>query len=485
MAKKPAKKPAPKSPAKSRAKPARRASPKPVAKSAAKPAAKPAAAAAPPGGSPQPALSLGKSLPEDERGVRFFDNYRIWRIFHDDGGKTVFTKDKLVELFYEDAKERKQYFVTEIAAASTPQEKAELRQKRKKEKFARQQHVTRAVNALQQVEVPIYDLDHRGRLISWENRPQKQEDTQFTEREWRYNPNQPWALKLHKLLDTYGIQGYELVGIMACRSLLTDLNGLPQLEGARTLVDTMMGLLPPEIRDEAIDLARSWRYSLSDTSKYATPAKKDALRRWYDATIQRQQVEIVHQSPGKEPRVRRLAALGTTFDREENAVYLLGSEEDADNPGKWKWPVQWKFDRVSDVKVLSFRNPPLAAIWNHPRVRRAAGPGPERLDVSSLYSDSVGSFFRYGQPTIRLELLVHAPHWIAWCIEKPFHPKQRITHETDDAGRPQLRIVVDRCDEEEILSRVLRLRDDFTVVSPPSLIKKLKATAASIAGRHA
>ena len=110
--------------------------------------------------------------------------------------------------------------------------------------------------------------------------------------------------------------------------------------------------------------------------------------------------------------------------------------------------------------------------------------GPERLDISHLYSDSVGSFFRYGEPTIQLEVIVHAPNWIAWCTEKPFHPKQRVSHEKDGQGKPRLRIVVDRCDEEEIQSRLLRLGGDFTVVSPPSLIKKLKATAAAIAGRH-
>jgi hypothetical protein len=286
------------------------------------------------------------------------------------------------------------------------------------------------------------------------------------------------------LLDTYGIQVYDLVGIMACRTLLTDLQGLPQLEGVRGLVDKMTALLPKEIREEAIELSRAWRYSLGDASKYASPAKKQALGRWHNATILRQQVEIEHTSPGKPSRVRRLAALGTTFDREENAVYLLGSEEDPESPGNWKWPVQWKFDRVSGVKPVGLKNPPLSAIWDHPRVRAARGPGPERLDISHLYSDSVGSFFRYGEPTIRLELLVHAPHWIAWCTERPFHPKQRVSHETGADGQPQLRLVVDRCDEQEIASRLLRLGGDFTVVSPPSLIKKLRSTAAAIAARH-
>lgn len=472
MAKKPPKKTAVKRAAKPVPKPAARQAPKHMAKARAPVAVSP------------PVNLWDMKLAEDERGVRFFDKHRIWRIFHDDGGKTIFTKAKLEKVFYEDHAERKKYFEDEARKAASPEAKRQVYKDRDNEKLARRQHITRTVVSLQEIGVPIDDVDERGRRVSREDRPQKQKDTKFAERGWQYNPNGVWARRLDDLLNTYGFQGYELVGIMACRSLLADLEGLPQLEGVRTLVDKMTGLLPKEIREEAIELARSWRYSLGDTSKYATPSKKEALGRWYDATIRRQQVEILHQSAGKEPRVRRLAALGTTFDREENAVYLLGSEEDTENPGKWKWPVQWKFDRVSAVKALGIANPPLAAIWNHPRVRRAAGPGPERLDISHLYSDSVGSFFRYGQPTIRLELLVHAPHWIAWCIEKPFHPKQRVTHETDAAGNPQLRIVVDRCDEEEILSRILRLRDDFTIVSPPSLIKKLKATAATIAGRH-
>jgi hypothetical protein len=452
----------------------------PPKKSAAKPKLQPMPAAAPASADPWAA-----GLPEDERGVRFFDKHRMWRIFHDDGGKTIFTKAKLEKLFYDDHAERHKHFEDKIRKAASPAEEQNVRKARDKEKMARRQHITRAVVALQEIRVPIDDIDERGRRVSRDDRPQKQQETQYTERGWKYNPAGVWARRLDNLLNTYGIQGYELVGIMACRSLLTDLEGLPQLEGARTLVDKMTGLLPKEIREEAIDLARSWRYSLGDTSKYATPAKKEALGRWYEATIRRQQVEILHQSPGKQPRVRRLAALGTTFDREENAVYLLGSEEDAKNPGSWKWPVQWKFDRVSSVKLVGLKNPPLAAIWKHPRVRRAAGPGPERIDISHLYSDSVGSFFRYGQPTIRLELIVYAAHWIAWCIEKPFHPKQQATHETGADGKPQLRLVVDRCDEAEIASRLLRLGGNFTVVSPPSLIKNLREMAVAIANRHA
>jgi predicted DNA-binding transcriptional regulator YafY len=250
-------------------------------------------------------------------------------------------------------------------------------------------------------------------------------------------------------------------------------------------VDKMTALLPPEILEDAIEQSRAWRYSLGSTTKYASPEKKQSLGQWHDATVCRYQVEIDHQTPGKPVRTRRLAALGTTFDREENAIYLLGCEEDRDNPGTWTWPLQWKLDRVHAVRPVGLPNPPLSAIWHHHRVRRAAGPGPERLDIAHLFSDSVGSFFRYGQPTIRLEVLVHSPGWMAWCTERPFHPKQRVTRETDAGGNPVLRLVVDRCDEEEIASRLLRLGGEFTVVSPPSLVEQLRATAAAIVRRHA
>jgi hypothetical protein len=421
---------------------------------------------------------------DEERGVRFFELHRIWRIFHDDRGRTMFSKAKIEAIYHEDYEQRQDRWKRQIEAAATPEAKRAARKERHNESESRRQHIKRFVEMLQNIDVPIEDVDSRGRGIDKENRPQKTKAGRFTERFWRYNPDGQWARRLDHLFDTYGIQGYELVGIMACRSLLSDLHGLPQLESVRGLVDRMTACLPPAIREEAIELSRAWRYSLGDTTKYASPDKKVALACWYDATILRRQVDVEHRSPGKDVRVRRLAALGTMFDREENAIYLLGSEEDPANPGMWKCPVQWKFDRIAAVRSTGLKNPPLSALMPHHRVRAASGPGPERLDIAHLYSDSVGAFFRYGQPTIRLEALVHSPGWMAWCVERPFHPKQRVSRETDAAERPQLRLVVDRCDEEEIASRLLRLGGAFTVVSPPSLVDKIKAAARRVVERH-
>lgn len=139
------------------------------------------------------------TLPEDERGVRFFDKHRLWLIFHEDGGKTILTKAKLEKLFYEDHEDRKRHFEEEIHKADSPAAKRAVRRDRDNEKLARRQHITRAVVTLQESGVPIDDMDERGRRVSREDRPQKQKDSKFAERGWRYNPSGVWARRLDEI----------------------------------------------------------------------------------------------------------------------------------------------------------------------------------------------------------------------------------------------------------------------------------------------
>ena len=73
---------------------------------------------------------------------------------------------------------------------------------------------------------------------------------------------------------------------------------------------------------------------------------------------------------------------------------------------------------------------------------------------------------------------------MAWCKEKPFHPKQVAIDESGEDGQPQLRLVIERCHEREMASRLLRLGRYFTVVSPQSLIERVRADAEAIAQRH-
>ncbi len=265
----------------------------------------------------------GRTVPpgtsEDDRGGQFFEKIRMWRILHEDRGQSRFTKSKLVERFYEDHAEQKEMFERRLSVAS-PDEARRLRRDATRERESRKRHVERLIEALKKVGVPIEDVDDRDRPVDEDELEEIQQANRFAERVWKYNPEGEWARNFHDLLDTYGIHGYELLGMTACRTLLQDFAGLPQLNAVRSLMDRMTGLVPTKLREQMLDEARAWRYSLGDTKKYSSHAMKEGLLQWYEATIRRRQVEIEHQTPGKPVRIRRLAALGTMFDREENSI---------------------------------------------------------------------------------------------------------------------------------------------------------------------
>ena len=262
-----------------------------------------------PGGyQPDPKAISTYGTTEDDRGGPFFEKLRMWRIFHDDRGKTTFTKAELEKLYYEDHADRQKWFTDQLGSAASNEVKATIRKEKAKEQQSRRRHVERLVEILKKIDIPIDDVDKRDRPIDDKKLKELQEEDPFAERRWKYNPDGEWARQLDELLDTHDIHGYELVGMMACRSLLEDLGGLPQLAAVRTLVDKMTGLLPPDIRESAIEQSRAWRYSLGNTSKYSSPEKKIALTSWYEATITLRQVDIEHRAPGKPPRTRRIAA---------------------------------------------------------------------------------------------------------------------------------------------------------------------------------
>jgi|688.fasta_scaffold42506_3 hypothetical protein len=466
---------------------------------------------------------------------------KLWRLLHDDRGRTTFTKETLAKRYFpQDESDPEPEEIPYAKGEEVAEEDLDFlefpggeadglddlyddsgdhepdgpgsagdgtmsfarqpgkrpRNRKKKPHRAgwpsekQKQDVTRYLQALQNEGIEIWHVvtdEGIDRQLDNDEFEEWQKDHCSEERRWRYNPNGFWARELDTLLDQYRIQGYELVGILALQQLLAAMDGTPQHEATQKLIDEMVAHVPALIYQDAKEKARAWRYSVANIRKYSTKRGKQALAVWHRATIDQTQVIIKYRVPGKPVRQHRIAAMGTLFDGEENSIYLLGGEAvkvDGELTGKWKPPVQWKLDRVVEVNQLSDENPAIAGILPHDLVKAAPGEGPERLDISRLYSASAGAFLRYGEPTIRLELVVHSPGWMAWCLEKPFHPNQSHAFEEDDDGRPHLRLVIGRCHEREMFSRLLRLGGDFTVVSPQSMIDKIKVAAEKIYQRH-
>ena len=498
-----------------------------------------------------------KFITEENRGGHFFSTIKMWRLLHDDGGQTTFNKQKLAELFFAklaDEEDPEPEFVhaaitaelqaefgddfgddldeefvdgpddatlaaiegpTPVmtgfrggaAADETPPagagQKTSTPYKRIKEKHKR--YVQRKIEALQKLDIGIEDVDEAGDALDEDAMIARREQNPRAERWYRYNPHGPWAEEFEKLLGAYGVIGADLAGLMAMRELIEDMQGTPLHKSLQRLLDRMMRCVPPELGDEARKQARVYRHSLGNTAKYLR--KADDLQRWYAATLQRKQVVIDYTTPGESTRPRRLAALTTMFHREENSLYLLGSEK----AGKsWSAVRQWKLDRVRAVRTTGLKNPPLAALPRHPLVRAVPdGGAAEQFDNDHAFQHSAGAWLEIDTTPTRLEVLVRVPvigsrdgmtektrqdlqkqarrrayGWMEWCQEKPFHPRQIPTLETTSSGEKQLRLVVEKCYVTEMASRLLRLQDCFEVVGPPELSNLISFYADAISACH-
>lgn len=484
------------------------------------------------------AAAKKKQAIEETRGGHFFAAIRMWRILHDHGS-TPINKEQLARKFFagiedeehpdretiedvldeydedlgldllDDASEEVENPAdgpeawgvvlsderTDAAKASTPYAWIKEKHKRK---------VQRIVEKLQRHGIGIDDVDENDNVLNEDELAARKKADRWAERWWRYNPNGAWAEDFRQLLNTYGANGRELVALMALRDLLEDMKGTPHQHALQDHLDRMMSCVPRELREEAIEQSRGYRHSVGNAAKYLP--KREHLERWYDAVLHRKQVLIRHTTPGYPERTRHLAALSTVFDREENSLFLLGSEK---TDAGWGIVKQWKFDRVASVEKTGVNNPPLAAIPAHALVRRAPGSDTiERLDNKVVYNYSSGAWLEFGSEPRRLELVVRVPDvsrpgmgdedrrklqddarrraysWMSWCREKPFHRRQVATMETLPNGEQQLRLVVERCYITEMSSRLLRLQDCFEVVEPPELVVLLRQYAGAISAGH-
>jgi len=232
-----------------------------------------------------------------------------------------------------------------------------------------------------------------------------------------------------------------------------------------------------------------WRYLFRRPAKYE--AQKKLLQEWNDATILRKQCTmryakadvcwLHHLNPGAQPapEPRRIAAFGTLFIPEEDSIYLVGCEADQRNPGKWRRPILYKFDRVIDLHMEDDENPQLADMPSHRRIDSHEGM-PSRLDLEKLFADSAGAFFHYGK-THTLVVRVHDPAQIALCLERPFHRRQRV-----DASPSwdEITLTVDGCFLDEVIPRLLTMKGGFTVEQPPELAGAIRDLGNDLAARH-
>lgn len=505
---------------------------KPAAKPARKPArsGKPMTEIATTGGD-APVAKKKAYVSEENRGGHFFTKIRVWRILHDAEPGTIFNKQMLAERFFSDIDRDEDPdpepvrdllendpdadWLADDDSDDMPDEMSDTRDGGRSDKLARaynrirerhKRRMQRAIEALQKCGVEIDEVDKVGNNIPDDVRKERRESKSSVEKWYRYNPDGYWARQLERLLMNFRITGTELVAMMALRDLLEDMRGTPHQKALQDRLEAMEKCVPPDLRQEALEQSRAYRHSVGNTAKYLK--KAELLELWYASCLNRMQIKIRYTVPGRNrTETRHLAAMSTVFNREENSLFLLGSEKTIEGWGKVK---QWKLDRVSGVEETKLKNPRLADLPPHALIRPAPGGfDKERLDADRVFDYSAGAWLELDAKPRRLEIVLRVPtvgrpgmpnaelevlkasaerrayNWMAWCREKPFHPRQlRPQMEPAPGGGEQMRLVVERCYVTEMASRLLRLQDCFEVIEPPELVELIRDHALAIAKAH-
>lgn len=458
---------------------------------------------------PKPEGEATKHTSEENRGGQFFKKLRMWQLLSEKPGH-VWNKHELASALFKDGD-----IDCELDDENEPGEdndrlewvadgpggghwRIKIQTKHKKD-------AQRQIEALKRMKVGVVDCDKDGNELTPFEVMERQEANKFEERYWKYDRDAKWARLFTDLRTTHLLSGSALVGLKTLDDLLEPMRGTPHHQSVQGIVDKLFQMVPPALREEARQQARAWVHALGFTGKYIK--RRAELREWYVATLLRKQVQLEYAKPGEsfinDPKnrktIRMVAAFGTKYDAEESSLYLIGSECDmiTDEKGKvtesWSEPKQFKLDRVVRVQLTERKNPALADIRRHHLIKRdGVAVSSERLDLERLYSDSAGSYLSY-DPPVDIEFLVECPtnvvkdlwraaNWAAWVQEKPFHPKQ--IAQMEDGGR-RLRVVINRCNGDEVVSRMLRLGVDFQLLRPAELRSLVHEKALLIAQRHA
>lgn len=491
-----------------------------------KPAPAPRAASTAGAKRPKSGGKPAKNTPEDKRGGQFFKKLKVWQILHEHPERLVWTKQDLAEELFrngdidcdpDDEGDEEDDQSGETSAATKKDElewvsggpgaghwKLKIQTRHKKD-------AQRQIEALTSLQIGVVDCDVQGNALTPEQVKARQRANKSEERHWKYDRDSEWARRLEELRTTHLLSGSALVGLKTLADLLVSMRGTPHQRSLEGLVDKVFSMVPEVFREEARQHARAWVHAVGSTGKYIR--RKEDMYRWYVATLRRQQVLLDYTKPGEsyiDPENRKatrtIAAFGTKYDAEESSLYLIGSEWEPardeagkkiyDQDGKvvyaWSKPKQFKLDRVVRIQPTEAKNPTIDKLpWHHLIKRDGVAVSSDRLDLERLYSESAGSYINY-KPPVDIQFIVEAPsedkdelwraaNWAAWCQEKPFHPRQFV--HVEDGGR-RLRVFINRCNADDVISRMLRLGVDFEIVEPAELRDRMRQQAEVIAKRH-
>jgi predicted DNA-binding transcriptional regulator YafY len=246
----------------------------------------------------------------------------------------------------------------------------------------------------------------------------------------------------------------ELIALSLSRDLLYPLAGTPFWIGIESFWNKLREQLPEAVWQHY----EKFRQVLFVRG---TPAKSyqsqhGILSTLHRAILEHRVVEAEYQSPGKDPKVRKIEPYAVVFYQSSLYIIAAATQVAAGEP-KMR---HWKLDRFLKADALDQ--------WFTPD---------KDFDLEKHLGASLGIFAGTKPSDFRIRISAHAARWV---IEDPWHPGQQI--ERLDSG--EIILTVKAAHELEIIPRVLALGPEAEILSPASCRKNVAKMIREMAARY-
>ncbi len=246
----------------------------------------------------------------------------------------------------------------------------------------------------------------------------------------------------------------ELISLSLSRDMLYPLAGTPFWVGIESFWNKLRDQLPEAVWSHY----EKFRQVLCVRG---TPAKSyqsqhGILSTLHRAILEHRIVEVEYQSPGKDPKVRRIEPYAVVFY--QSSLYIIAAAPDVP-PGEPRMR-HWKLDRFLKADAIDQ--------WFTRE---------EDFDLEKHLGQSMGIFAASKPADFRIRISAHAAPWV---IEDPWHPAQKI--ERLETG--EVVLTVKAAHELEIIPRVLALGPEAEILAPASCRRNVAKMIREMAARY-
>lgn len=246
----------------------------------------------------------------------------------------------------------------------------------------------------------------------------------------------------------------ELISLSLSRDLLYPLAGTPFWVGIESFWNKLRDQLPEAVWAHYEKFRQVLCVRGMPAKSYQS--QHGILNSLHRAILEHRIVEVEYQSPGKDPKVRKIEPYAVVFY--QSSLYIIAAACDVP-PGEARMR-HWKLDRFLKADTLDQ--------WFTRE---------EDFDVEKHLGQSMGIFAASKPSDFRIRISGHAAPWVT---EDPWHPAQQI--ERLDTG--DILLTVKAAHELEIIPRVLALGPEAEILSPASCRKTMAKMIGEMAAKY-